>query len=33
MELLIGDPSVVQDDGANNNNQVTAKIDYVNPLW
>lgn len=27
-----GDPSVVQDDGSNSNNQLTAKIDYVNPL-
>ncbi|MEO8823118.1 MAG: TonB-dependent receptor [Ginsengibacter sp.] len=25
-------PSLVQDDGANSNSQVTAKIDYVNPL-
>jgi len=28
---VVGDPSIVQDDGANTNNQVTAKIDYVNP--
>ncbi|MDP4284503.1 MAG: TonB-dependent receptor [Bacteroidota bacterium] len=29
---VIGDPSLVKNDGANNNNQVTAKIDFVNPL-
>ncbi len=29
---LVGSPSLVKDEGANNNNQVTAKIDYVNPL-
>ena len=29
---IIGDPSVVQDDGANNNNQLTAKIDFENPF-
>ncbi len=29
-KTLIGDPSIVQNDGANNNNQVTAKVDYVN---
>ncbi len=29
---ITGDPSVVQDDGANDNNQLTAKIDFVNPL-
>src|SRR5678810_393517 len=27
-----GDLSHVQKDGANNNNQLTAKVDYVNPL-
>jgi outer membrane receptor protein involved in Fe transport len=27
-----GDLSHVQNDGANNNNQLTAKVDYVNPL-
>jgi outer membrane receptor protein involved in Fe transport len=30
--ILTGDPSVVKNDGANNNTQVTSKIDYVNPL-
>ena len=30
--MLIGNPSVVKDDGSNSNSQVTAKIDYVNPL-
>lgn len=30
--VLIGEPSVVNNDGANNNTQVTAKIDYVDPL-
>jgi len=28
----IGDVSQVQNDGANDNNQITAKVDYVNPL-
>ena len=31
-DVLTGDPSVVNDDGANNNTQITTKIDYVNPL-
>jgi outer membrane receptor protein involved in Fe transport len=29
---LYEDPNQVRNDGANNNNQVTAKIDFVNPL-
>ncbi len=29
---LYNDPNVVRNDGSNNNNQVTAKIDFVNPL-
>lgn len=29
---LIGNSSLVNDDGSNSNNQVTAKIDFVNPL-
>jgi outer membrane receptor protein involved in Fe transport len=29
---LTGVPNIVQNDGSNNNTQVTAKIDYVNPL-
>ena len=29
---MIGNPNIVKDDGTNSNNQVTAKIDYVNPL-
>lgn len=29
---LYSPPNIVRNDGANNNNQVTAKIDFVNPL-
>lgn len=29
---MIGNPDLVQDDGANSNNQLTANIDYENPL-
>ncbi|MDQ6761167.1 MAG: TonB-dependent receptor [Bacteroidota bacterium] len=29
---LYEDPNIVRNDGTNNNNQVTAKIDFVNPL-
>ena len=29
---LYSDPNVVRDNGANNNNQMTAKIDFVSPL-
>lgn len=29
---LYNDPNLVRNDGANNNNQVTSKIDFVNPL-
>ncbi len=29
---LYSDPNIVRNQGANNNNQVTAKIDFVNPL-
>ncbi|MEP7230985.1 MAG: outer membrane beta-barrel protein [Ginsengibacter sp.] len=29
---LYSDPNLVRNQGANNNNQVTAKIDFVNPL-
>src|SRR5690606_26366614 len=29
---LYSDPNVVRNDGANNNNQITSKIDFVNPF-